>query len=210
VQGHREERRAPRYRYLTTEELARLSAAVDAYPNRASAEAISVMLLTGARKGEVLSMRWQDLDLGDAPMWTKPAASTKQARLHRVPLSAEACALLLAIKERAAGARFPSPYVFPQQRRRGRPAIGNHLPDVRSARERIVKAAGLEDLRIHDLRHYFVSILASQELSLPMIGALLGHTQAAATNRDAHLMDDAQRPAAECVSQVVKFSGGGK
>jgi integrase len=204
-----------RHRYLKTEELPRLSAALDAHLNKASGDAIRLLLLTGARKGEVLSMKWTDLDLGKAPVWTKPAASTKQAEIHRVPLSAEACALLLAIQreaeEKAARTNRPVPaYVFPVQRKRGQPAIGQHLPDVRSSWEQICKAAGLEDLRIHDLRHSFASILASQGFSLPMIGALLGHSQAATTSRYAHLLDDAQRQATAKVGEVVRLRSTGK
>jgi integrase len=196
----------PRYRYLTPEELPRLSAALDAYPNQDPADVLRMLLLTGARKNEVLSMRWTDVYLGEPPVWNKPPSSTKQKRLHRVPLSAEAQALLLAREVRAKSARFPSPYVFPRrQRRRGQPAIG-HLPDVQSAWKRIIKAARLEDIRIHDLRHSFASILASQGFSLPMIGSLLGHTQAQTTQRYSHLLDSAQRQAAEKVGEVVKLA----
>ena len=59
------------------------------------------------------------------------------------------------------------------------------------------------DARMHDLRHTYASILASHGLSLPIIGSLLGHTQAQTTQRYAHLMDDPLRAATERVGAVV-------
>jgi integrase len=75
---------APRDRYLSTEEIGRLCAALDANPNQRAADAVRLILLTGARRGEVLGARWDQFDL-DAAVWIKPAATTKQRRLHRAP-----------------------------------------------------------------------------------------------------------------------------
>lgn len=87
----------PRKRYLTTAEMARLTVALTSHPDRQAANIILLLLLTGARKGEVLSMRWADLNL-DNSKWTKPARITKQKRTHTVPLSAAAQRLLADIR----------------------------------------------------------------------------------------------------------------
>ena len=68
---------------------------------------------------------------------------------------------------------------------------------------RIRKRAGLEDVRLHDLRHSFASVAASGGLSLPMIGKLLGHTQAATTARYAHLAADPLKAANEAIGQRI-------
>ena len=69
--------------------------------------------------------------------------------------------------------------------------------------------AGLSNLRIHDLRHSFASFLVSAGYNLPMVGALLGHTQAATTMRYAHLIDTAQRAATETLGTLVRKNGPG-
>jgi integrase len=65
------------------------------------------------------------------------------------------------------------------------------------------EAAGIPDVRIHDLRHTFASVLAGQGMSLPVIGRLLGHTQTATTARYAHLEDEVLRDAAERASKAI-------
>ena len=96
---------APRDRCLTTDEIGRLSAALDAHPNRCAADAVRRILLTGARRGEVLNARWDQFDL-DAAVWIKPAATTKHRRLHRTPISASAAALLRTIRLRRSRPRL--------------------------------------------------------------------------------------------------------
>ena len=114
-----------------------------------------------------------------------------------MPLSAPALQLLSEIK-----AESQSEFVFPSDRRPGQP-----LEDVQNAWPKIMKEARIENFRPHDLRHTYASILASANLSLPMIGALLGHTRAETTRRYAHLQDDALRAATERVGAVVSAAG---
>jgi integrase len=178
-----------RERYLTPAEIERLSTALAEDEDTQAADIIRLLLLTGARKGEVLSMRWADLDL-DRGVWVKPAASTKQKKLHRVPLSTGAIDLLRSIEA-------DGEWVFP-----GR-IDGQHRAEIKYAWDRVRKAAGLPGFRIHDLRHTYASVLASAGLSLPVIGALLGHTQAQTTARYAHLLDDPLRAATERASDVL-------
>jgi integrase len=96
VQRNGENRRE---RYLAPAEIARLVEALQIHPDRSSADAILLLLLTGSRRGEVLSASWSEIDL-DAGVWVKPSAHTKQKRAHRTPLSEGAVALLRQIKDR--------------------------------------------------------------------------------------------------------------
>src|SRR5262249_27436988 len=87
-----------RRRYLSGDELVRLTKALAKHPDKKAADAIRLLLLTGARRGEVLGMRWEHLDLGTG-VWSKPASSTKQKEAHEVSLSAPARQLLADIRK---------------------------------------------------------------------------------------------------------------
>jgi integrase len=184
-----------RHRYLSGAEISRLSSALATLPDQNAANAVRLLLLTGARRGELLAAKWADIDL-EAKVWVKPAATTKQAALHRVPLSAAACRLLA---EMHAQADDGTEWVFPA---RG----GGHRPHINDAWIRLRKAASLPDMRLHDLRHSFASTLASAGLSLPVIGALLGHSTPTTTHRYAHLFDDPLRAATERASAILTGS----
>jgi integrase len=184
-----------RRRYLSTDELGRLTAALAGHNDQKVANVVRLLLLTGARKGEVLGARWDDIDLERAT-WTKPAALTKQRSEHVVPLSAPTRQLLAEMRESTTG-----DFLFP-----GRDPE-KPLTDIKTSWARICKAADLEGVRLHDIRHTYASILASAGLSLPVIGALLGHTQPATTQRYAHLFDDPLRQAAERVGAIVTGAG---
>jgi len=197
-----------RERYLTPQEIGALVQALDASPAQDSADVVRLLLLTGARVGEVLAMRWEQLNL-DAAVWVKPAATTKQNRQHRVPLSPPAVALLL---KRQHSMKPPSrrraskldhapeegnPWVFPGEGSAG------HMTSIRVFWGAVCKRAGIAEARIHDLRHTFASLLVSSGESLPIVGALLGHTQAKTTSRYAHLLDDPLRAAAARVGELT-------
>ena len=177
-----------RQRFLTGAELERLTKALVEFEDQQASNIIRMLLLTGARRGEVLAMRWSDVDL-EAGGWTKPGATTKQKTEHRVPLSAPA-RLLLATMASKVGVESRFEYVFPGQ-------AGGHRVDLKRPWPAICKAADIEGVRVHDLRHTYASLLAGSGQSLPIIGALLGHTQASTTLRYAHLLDDPLRVATE-------------
>ncbi len=180
-----------RTRYLTLDEITALTKALAALPDRQAATIFTLLLWTGARKTEVLSMRWDDLDL-DAGRWVKPGATTKQRTEHRVPLSAAAIDLLRGIERKG-------PFVFPGK------VEGQHRQNVKHQWAVVAKAAGLPtgEIVIHTLRHSVASVLVSSGLSLPIVGAMLGHTQAQTTQRYAHLMDDPLREASERVASIM-------
>lgn len=249
VKGIERETEEKRARYLTGDELRHLSAVLDEHPEQSSANAVRLLLLTGARRMEVLAARWDMFDL-KAGLWVKPSAHTKQKREHRVPLSAPVLELLTSMKAAADEAVKPSEFLFPGADGKGhqtdlkkfwgsvtRRATVRALlekPDTPAGKlvaelaEKLGKVpnwseveaaatagkvtlpAGLTDVRVHDLRHTFASVLVSAGASLPLIGALLGHTQANTTQRYAHLFDDPLRAAAERVGAVITGASGGK
>jgi integrase len=182
-----------RHRYLTGPELARLATALDELRDQGAANAVRLLLLTGARRGETLAAKWADIDL-EAKVWTKPGATTKQKTLHRIPLSDAACRLLAEMREQAGD---DATWLFPAPKNDG------HRTDIREAWDALRKSAKIPDVRTHDLRHSYASILASSGLSLPVIGALLGHTTPTTTHRYAHLFDDPLRAAVERAAAVI-------
>lgn len=214
-----------RHRYLSPNELAGLTKALAEHDDRQAANIIRLLLLTGARRGEVQAARWADINL-TAGVWTKPGSTTKQKTEHRVPLSAPARQLLSELRTEAEAeakkkGRDVSEYVFP-----GRGGKG-HRQELKKDWAQLCAAAGLvnaetvkdakdrervkvtPNCRIHDLRHTYASVLASAGLSLPVIGALLGHSQPATTARYSHLMDDPLRQATERVGAIVSGDGDG-
>jgi integrase len=193
VKGLERNQEHRRERYLTADELHRLTLALAAAEDRQAANVFTFLLLTGARVGEALSARWKDFDL-EVRRWTKPSAHTKTKRTHVVPLAPETVKLLASIKPDVASGNA---FVFP-----GRSA-GEHRVNVKDAWADICRAASITGLRIHDLRHSYASTLAGDGVSLPIIGALLGHTQAQTTQRYAHLLDDPLRKATSRVGAIV-------
>ena len=203
-----------RQRYLTPQELVRLTSALNQHDDKQATDIIRLLLLTGARRNEVQSAKWADIDLA-AGVWTKPGSTTKQKTTHRVPLSAPARQLLAALRADAEKSKEMSEYVFPGRGGKGHRqelkkdwtqlCITAELVDVETktdskGREQVIVTP---NARIHDLRHTYASVLASAGLSLPVIGALLGHSQPATTARYSHLMDDPLRQATERVGAIV-------
>jgi integrase len=190
-----------RRRYLSADELMRLTKALAEHHDRQTADIVRVLLFTGCRRGEALSMRWADVDLA-AGTWSKPPSSTKQREHHQVPLSAPARQVLSEIRARQMGKQHAvGEFVFP-----GAGGSG-HVVELKRAWRRICKAAGITGLRIHDLRHSFASQLVSGGASLPLVGALLGHSNPVTTARYAHLFTDPQRAAVERVGAVIAAAG---
>ena len=191
-----------RERFLSLDEINSLSHAFEVYVEHSdhphdterSVNALRLLILTGARKSEVLAACWEQFDFKTG-VWTKPSAHTKQNKEHRAPLSAPALELL---KEIYGKQDPPSQWVFPSAESKT-----GHIVEIKKAWARLCELAELEYVRIHDLRHSFASILVSSGASLPMIGQLLGHTQAQTTARYTHLYDDPLRAATERVGAVV-------
>ena len=174
----------PRERWLVDEELIRLSDALNIQPNQLAANAVRLLLLTGARRNEVLSATWDQFDMTGG-VWTKPSHHTKQNKLHRVPLNPATLSLLDQIRSSHADDIF----LFP-----GR-VNGTHLQDIKKFWRSTIVAADLLQVRLHDLRHTYASHLVSGGVPLAIVGHLLGHTQISTTQRYTHLADDQVRQA---------------
>jgi len=181
IQKYHEEKRD---RWLEDDELRRFWGALERYPTHLSALFFKLLLLTGARKGEVLSATWDQFELQKG-VWIKPAHLTKQKRKEYLPLSEEALECLDFLKNLTGNSEHLFPGRFP----------GAPLKNVEFFWKHILREADIQNLRIHDLRHTYASHLVSEGLSLSIVGKLLGHTQAATTQRYAHLADHALRDA---------------
>ena len=182
---------AMRERFLSLDELARLGAVLDkaertgSQPSAAIA-AFRLLILTGCRLREIQTLKW-DYIKGD--MLALPDSKTGA---KKVMLGSAAMAILDRMPRIDA-----NPYVIT-----GR-APGSHLSDLQHPWRRLRAEAGLNDVRIHDLRHSFASSAVGLGESLPMIGKLLGHSQVQTTARYAHLANDPVRLAAERISAEI-------
>ncbi len=192
ARGVRKYREEKRDRFLSGDELARFLSALQA-EGEDFRDFFTLCLLTGARRSNLQAMRWQDLNLESA-LWRIPPEAAKAGEVIVVPLVPQAVEIL---QRRRNG----SPWVFPS-RFAARSKEG-HLTSPKSAWERIVKRAGLSDVRLHDLRRTLGSWMAAQNVSLTIIGKVLGHTQPSTTAVYARLQVDPARAAIEQATDAM-------
>ncbi|MBN1654571.1 MAG: site-specific integrase [Deltaproteobacteria bacterium] len=192
-----------RHRDLSELELARLAKALEAAKRDSgisqAIDAIRLLLFTGMRRGEILRLRWSEVDLDRSALRLGDSKTGQKT----VRLNSAACDLISA-QERVIGV----PYVFPSQQH-----SGTHLSEweLRKAWERVREIAALEGredeelpaFRLHDFRHNFAATGTAQNFSLQIIGRLLGHKNPATTNRYADLQDDPARQAAETIGRKI-------
>lgn len=166
-----------RERFLSQDEITRLMDALDEEERESSlpwpSHAIRLLLLTGCRLNEILTLKWEEVDLDNQYLRLRDSKTGKKL----VYLSSAAIELFKIIPQ-----ELGNPFVICGGKE------GAHLINLQKPWRRIRKKVGLDDVRIHDLRHTFASIAASNGLSLPIIGALLGHKQTQTTARYAHLI----------------------
>ena len=184
-----------RERFLTDAEFARLGRVLDEAVDSASASpfavaAIRLLMLTGCRKSEILTLRWTDVDLEAGELHLADAKAGPRA----VQLPPTAVRLLEALPRRE-GCRW----VFPGEDREGR-FSGGGLDHVWQT---VRTHAELEDVRLHDLRHSFASRALALGETLPVIGRLLGHNDIETTARYAHLARDSIHDSAERIAGSV-------
>ena len=181
-------------RFLSADEIARLHRTLDRLveerpSRRPQADIIRLLLLTGCRKSEILTLRWSEVDgdalrLADAKtgprtVWLSGAAETVIARQPRTGSS----------------------FVFPSPRDPARPQSGNLGLWRRARRE-----AGIEDVRLHDLRHTVASQAVANGVPLPTVARMLGHAQPTMTLRYAHVGDREVEAAAERVGRIIAMA----
>ena len=185
-----------RERFLSSEELARLGQAfrdLDESGRYGTAiPALTFLLLTGARLREVLHLKWSYVDLERVILLLPDSKTGKKA----ITLNSAAAAILATLRTKANAQPF-SDFVFY--------GVDPEIPrsDLKKPWTAVTKAAGIEGLRIHDLRHSFASVGAGAGLGLPIVGKLLGHTQASTTQRYAHLDADPLRRASDAIGEII-------
>ena len=183
-----------RERFLTEEEYRRVGRALceleaEGPVQARAAAALRLIMLTGCRSGEVLTLKWSDVDRKAGEFRLRDAKTG--ARM--VPLTPTAAQVLAGIRRVRR-----SPWVFPA----GKP--DRHLSQLTTYWHRVRERAEVEDVRIHDLRHSFASRALALGLALPMIGRLLGHTDIGSTARYAHLSREAEKVAAARVGGSIE------
>lgn len=202
-----------RERWLTGDEIQRLLVALDEHSDQSSADAIRLLLFTGAREMEILKATWDEFDLVRG-IWTRPSHHSKSRRIEHVPLNKATVAVLTRMHESKS-----SSYLFPGENGDG-PRTTIRRPwmqvlkraglvtveEVPGKRRKVVKRYR-PAIRLHDLRHSFASHLVNRGTSLQIVGKLLGHTTTAVTERYAHVADRALREASDVMSQVVHENG---
>lgn len=184
-------RRTALTRFLSRDELRRLHRALDRHARTGThrarqADIIRLLLLTGCRRGEILALRWNEVD-GDAI-----ALSDAKTGPRKVYLNARARRII----DRQP--RGESVFVFPSVRNPARP----HYPHLRLW-DRVRKDAGIEDVRLHDLRHTMASHAVMNGVPVPVVSRLLGHSNVRTTLRYAHLSDRDIEAAAERVGAAM-------
>lgn len=177
-----------RDRWVQPDELPRLAQAIDAEESPFVRGAIWCYLLTGVRKNELLPIRWEDVDIEARTMYIR---QTKNGAPFVCHMNAPALEILRGLP-RFAG----NPHVFPSPRK-----PGAAMCDIQPAWERVRKAAGLEDLRLHDLRRTFGSMLATSGTPLLMIAKALHHTSTVPTEIYARLADDPVHDAIDALGE---------
>ncbi len=156
--------------------------------NPFSVAAIRLLTLTGCRESEILTLRWDAVDFERGYL---RLADSKTGKVNR-PLSQTAASIIEALP-RIAG----NPYVLPGSK------PGEHLKEIKRVWYAVRHAAGLEDVRLHDLRHSYASVPAADGESLLIVRSLLGHKRASTTERYAHLGDDPVKRAANRTANSI-------
>lgn len=192
-------KKAARTNYLRGESLLRFWRALEADADADVRDVIKLMLFTGQRRGNVLAMRWADVDL-QAAVWTLNAKQTKQKKAQATPLVAQARVILQGRFNAAA-----TPWVFPAVRKGADGEIGCMSETrLRDAWARICQAAGIEDTRPHDLRHTAGSWLARLGANEAIRQKALGHQTPAMAARYSHLELDPVSDAMQRVADAVE------
>jgi integrase len=180
---------AHRNRFLTRGEAQRLVDAITVDENRIAANAILLLMLTGARRNEITQAKWEHV------LWNERkllVPLSKSGKPRWIALCTSAISLLDSIPKLAG-----CDYIFPSS------ITGRPCPSLWFPWRRIRARAGLQDVRLHDLRHSFASFLVNEGVSLYVVQALLGHANARTTQRYAHLASDTLTDATEIVDGIV-------
>ncbi|UIJ77447.1 site-specific integrase [Acinetobacter sp. SH20PTE14] len=179
-------------RYLSEDELKRLMpilANPKAYgiENQIIIGIVEMLLLTGARKGEVLHLKWADLDLSNH-LWKLNENKSGKPRI--IQLNTEAQRIVRGMSRK-------HEYVF------ANPETGQPFNDIRKTFQKILNAADIQNFRIHDLHHNFASMAVNNGCDIYVVQHLLGHASPTTTQRYAHLQQDTLRNASELLANRI-------
>ena len=152
-----------RERFIELEDLPALAKAIDDEPNQDVSDYVWLSLMTGARKGNMLTMKWEDIDL-EKQIWYIPSGNNKNKAPQPVFLHEDVIEILTRRLETRT-----NEYVLPGSGKEG------HLADPKKGWHRILKRAGLKDIRIHDLRRTLASTMLASGADIASIGNILGH-----------------------------------
>lgn len=183
TRGVRQFKEKKRDRWITVDELPRLAQAINEEKNFYGSNALWLYLLLGVRRDELLTAKWSDID------WHRQELKlpeTKAGRVHYIPLSAPVLALLHELPKQK-----DNPYILPGDK------PGGHLVNIEKIWRRVRKAAGVEDVRLHDLRRTLGSWLAQSGNSLHLIGRVLNHSSQSTTAIYARFAQDHVKQALE-------------
>ena len=179
--------------YVDSEQAAQLLAAAAKSRNTQLRAIIALLLLTGMRVSELLSIRWVNVDLDRRTLFLP---TSKNGRSRTVPLSQAAVDVLAEMKGPSYGI-----FVFPNPKDRSK-----HLTTIKHGWQTVREAVGLPTLRIHDLRHSFASAAVSAGIDLYHIGKIMGHRQVSSTARYAHVGNSALMAAVEAGASKLNLS----
>lgn len=190
---------APRERFLSDREAAELFATLkegqeDGTINGQHANLIRLLLLTGARKSELMALRWEEVDRLRSPLLLAPERTKSGGHngARRIPLSGAARAVLDCQNPRESG------YVFPSARTQDKHMIG-----IQKTWNQVRRKAGLGNMRLHDLRHSFASFAIANGENIVVIADVLGHASTRMTERYLHLRDDHLNALSERTGQRI-------
>jgi integrase len=172
--------------FLKDDELSRLLETLQQWPCRESAAFVKFALFTGLRRGEMFKLTWDDVDFERGLIRLQ---EPKGGKTQTIPVSNEALQVLKELKPN-------STYIFPGK-------YGKQRTDFNGPWQRIRRAAGLSDFRLHGLRHHFASTLVSAGYDLLVVQKLLTHKDAKTTQRYAHLAPGALKEAAMKSGQLL-------
>ena len=188
-------------RFLSKEESSRLLVAIKQSPNPLLQYFVPIALLTGMRKREILDAKWQDVDL-DRKLWLIPHSKSGYSR--HVPLTDASVAVLRELKSKLPelmeqGEFLDNPWVIPNWR------TGKPFKSIFNAWDSARRKAGLQDLRIHDLRHSFASALVNLGIPIYDVQKLLGHQDVKTTQRYAHFSLEKLRSSSSAMTDFYDF-----
>ena len=187
-----------RERYLTKEELPRFLKALDELEDGLSKAAIKLLLFTGGRRGEITSLRYDQLKLNEKRLFLP---DTKNGKSRSIILNDRAIAVIKELmKNKANSPRTEeSDYLFPTKQGTKKP----YIYDLRTPFGKACDAAGISGLRVHDLRHSFATLALQGGASLYDVSKLLGHSDVSMTQRYAHMADDSLQTATDNMAGVI-------